>query len=103
MSAQAGYKFSNNWRLYLDVFNVFNAKVNDIDYYYVSRLPGEPAAGVADIHTHPAELVKSVSRFPRGSEVTTILYANKPGVSIYLFAHDLSPFTTWFVMRPLSL
>ena len=27
----------------------------DIDYYYVSRLPGEPAAGVADRHTHQSE------------------------------------------------
>ena len=25
------------------------------DYYYVSRLPGEPAAGVADRHFHPLE------------------------------------------------
>ena len=28
--------------------------VSDIDYFYVSRLPGEPAAGIADVHTHPA-------------------------------------------------
>ena len=26
-----------------------------IDYFYVSRLPGEPAEGVADLHTHPLE------------------------------------------------
>jgi hypothetical protein len=30
-------------------------KVSDIDYFYTSRLPGEPAGGVDDIHTHPAE------------------------------------------------
>ena len=30
-------------------------EVSDIDYFYASRLPGEPAEGVADIHTHPLE------------------------------------------------
>jgi hypothetical protein len=29
--------------------------VRDIDYYYTSRLPGEPLGGVNDIHTHPVE------------------------------------------------
>lgn len=40
--------------LTLDVFNVGNRKVNDIEYFYESRLPGE-AAPVADRHIHPAE------------------------------------------------
>jgi hypothetical protein len=44
-----------DWRLLVDVFNIFDAKVSNIDYYYTSRLPGEPAAGVNDIHTHPYE------------------------------------------------
>jgi len=55
VDARVGYKFTNNWRLFLDVFNLFNAKVSDIDYFYVSRLPGEPPAGVADVSTHPAD------------------------------------------------
>jgi hypothetical protein len=38
----------------LEAFNLFNAEVSDIDYFYASRLPGEPAAGVDDIHLHPA-------------------------------------------------
>jgi TonB dependent receptor/TonB-dependent Receptor Plug Domain len=38
----------------LDVFNLFDRKVNDIQYFYESRLPGE-AAPVADRHVHPAE------------------------------------------------
>ena len=42
-------------RLRLDVFNLFNAKTQDITYYYASRLPGEPAEGVDDIHFHPGE------------------------------------------------
>jgi len=28
---------------------------NDIQYFYASRLPGEPAAGVDDYHIHPME------------------------------------------------
>jgi hypothetical protein len=39
----------------LDGFNLANAAASDIDYYYTSRLPGEPAEGVADVHTHPLE------------------------------------------------
>jgi hypothetical protein len=55
VDARVGYKFSNNWRIFLDCFNVFNAQVSDIEYFYVSRLPGEPPAGIADISTHPAD------------------------------------------------
>jgi hypothetical protein len=40
--------------LTLDVFNLGNRKVNDIEYFYESQLPGE-AAPVADRHVHPAE------------------------------------------------
>lgn len=38
----------------LDVFNLGNRKVNDIQYFYESQLPGETAP-VADRHVHPAE------------------------------------------------
>ena len=41
--------------LQLDVLNLFNAKTNQIEYYYLSRLPGEAIDGVADRHVHPAE------------------------------------------------
>ena len=52
---QLGYKFSRTWEVNFDVFNLLDSQDSDIDYYYVSRLPGEPAAGVNDIHTHPSE------------------------------------------------
>ena len=39
----------------MTVFNLLDTRASDIDYYYVSRLPGEPLAGVADVHSHPAE------------------------------------------------
>ena len=38
----------------LDVFNLFDRKVNDIQYFYASQLPGE-SAPVADRHVHPSE------------------------------------------------
>lgn len=53
-NGEVGYRLSNKARLVLGVFNLFDADVSDIDYFYASRLPGEPADGVKDIHTHPA-------------------------------------------------
>jgi outer membrane receptor protein involved in Fe transport len=53
LNARLGYSFGPRFSLGLDAFNLTNAKVSDIDYFYASRLPGEPAEGVDDIHTHP--------------------------------------------------
>jgi hypothetical protein len=50
-----GYRLTPKIKLALDVFNLFNSKASDIDYYYVSRLKGEPSGGVADRHYHPVE------------------------------------------------
>lgn len=44
---------ARRYGLSVDVFNLTDAKASDIDYYYRSRLPGEPMEGVADVHTHP--------------------------------------------------
>ncbi|MCA1581719.1 MAG: TonB-dependent receptor [Acidobacteria bacterium] len=55
VNTQLGYELVNGLRIGIDVFNVLNARVSDIDYFYASRLPGEAAEGVNDIHTHPAE------------------------------------------------
>ena len=52
---RVGYQLSPKTKLALDVFNLFDSKASDIDYYYTSRLPGEPAEGVADRHFHPVE------------------------------------------------
>jgi len=49
-----GRKLTRNSELTLDVFNLFDRKVNDIEYFYESQLPGE-AAPVADKHVHAAE------------------------------------------------
>jgi len=47
-------RFGPKTELTLDVFNLLDRRVNDIEYFYESRLPGEPAP-VADRHVHPAE------------------------------------------------
>ena len=52
---RAGYKVNEDLRIALDVFNLLNRQASDIDYYYTSRLKGEPVAGVNDIHFHPVE------------------------------------------------
>lgn len=35
--------------------NLLDSRDHDIDYFYTSRLPGEPREGVDDIHFHPLE------------------------------------------------
>jgi len=62
--ARVGYKIDHKTRLSLDIFNLFDRKASDIDYFYPSRLAGEPAAGVDGIHFHPAE--------PRSARLTLI-------------------------------
>ena len=55
VNAQVGYKFNETWSTAVEVFNIFDSKVSDIDYFYTSRLRSEPEEGVDDIHFHPAE------------------------------------------------
>jgi len=50
---EGGYQLTPRVRATLAVFNLFNTSASDIDYFYVSRLLGEPAGGVADLETHP--------------------------------------------------
>ncbi|MEC5386757.1 TonB-dependent receptor plug domain-containing protein [Uliginosibacterium sp. H3] len=52
---RVGYAFTPATKLSLDIFNLFDRKASDIDYYYTSRLKGEDPAGVDDIHSHPVE------------------------------------------------
>jgi outer membrane receptor protein involved in Fe transport len=41
---QLGYQQPRKWLMAVDVFNLFDKKWNDIEYYYASRVPGEAAA-----------------------------------------------------------
>jgi len=54
LNMRASYKVSPKVMLYADAFNLTNAKVDDIQYFYKSRLPTEVAA-VEGLHVHPAE------------------------------------------------
>jgi hypothetical protein len=53
-NGEVGYRLSPRARVVLEGYNLFDSKTADVDYFYTSRLPGEPAAGVDDLHTHPA-------------------------------------------------
>jgi hypothetical protein len=55
VNARLGYRFDNGIRVQLDAFNLFNAKADQITYFYESRLPGRDRRGVADQHFHPVE------------------------------------------------
>jgi hypothetical protein len=37
------------------VLNVLGSTASDIQYFYTSRLQGEPVSGVNDVHFHPVE------------------------------------------------
>jgi hypothetical protein len=53
-NGEIGYRVSPRTRVVLEGFNLLDSQVADIDYFYRSRLPGEPLDGVDDIHTHPS-------------------------------------------------
>jgi outer membrane receptor protein involved in Fe transport len=53
VNGEIGYKFSDRLRLTLEGYNVFDAEVSDIDYYFESRLQDE-LEPVEDIHFHAA-------------------------------------------------
>ena len=46
---------NDRWRIQADVLNLFDSNDRDIQYFYASRLPGEPADGIEDIHYHVFE------------------------------------------------
>jgi hypothetical protein len=54
VNGEIGYKFSDRLRFVVEGFNLFNVEASDIDYYFASRLPGEPEGGVGDFHFHAA-------------------------------------------------
>ena len=50
-----GYNFPLGIKAQLEVINLLDSKDNAAEYFYIDRLPGEPAEGVADLHVHPLE------------------------------------------------
>jgi outer membrane receptor protein involved in Fe transport len=53
VNLEGGYRISKRLRIAFEMFNLFDAKASDIDYFYQSRLRGEPAGGFNGVHTHP--------------------------------------------------
>ncbi|GAC1658662.1 MAG: hypothetical protein NVS9B12_11240 [Vulcanimicrobiaceae bacterium] len=71
VSVQGGFKTGPYTKIGFDIFNLLGANASDIDYYYSSSIPSDPAytkpgyagpcpiaacgVGVADVHFHPIE------------------------------------------------
>lgn len=53
------YQLSESWTLGLGIYNILNTRANAMEYWYIDRLPGEPAAGAADVHIHPLEPISA--------------------------------------------
>jgi hypothetical protein len=64
VNALVGYELVRGLRAQVEIFNLFDAAVSDIDYFYPSRLPGEAEGGVDDIHFHPTP--------PRSARVSVV-------------------------------
>jgi hypothetical protein len=58
-NGDAHYELTGGWSLALGVYNLLNKKANAMEYWYVDRLQGEPAYGVADLHVHPLEPISA--------------------------------------------
>ena len=53
-NGEIGVNVNERTRVSFEAFNLFDSDVSDIDYFYTSRLRGEPDGGVDDLHTHPS-------------------------------------------------
>jgi hypothetical protein len=61
LSSRVAYQITSHWGISLEIFNLLDRDDSEIDYYYASRLPGEPAGpddgGTNDIHFHPVSSI----------------------------------------------
>ena len=55
LNGDVGYQLLSGVRVQASVLNLANARADDIQYYYASRLRGEASDGVDDVHAHPVE------------------------------------------------
>ena len=53
-NGEIGFRVNDRASISVQGFNLLNSDVSDIDYFYESRLPGEPPGGVEDVHFHPS-------------------------------------------------
>jgi len=49
------YAWTQGWDAGLGIYNLFNTHADAAEFWYVDRLRGESAQGVADVHEHPLE------------------------------------------------
>ena len=54
LNGDLGYQFGAV-RVQLSLLNLLDSNARDIQYFYTSRLSGEPAGGVGDVHYHQME------------------------------------------------
>ena len=73
LNLEGGYKLSKRVKIGVDVFNLLNARDSDIDYYYASRLPGEPAGGV-ERHSPSSDAAADGSNQPHRGVLVRIRY-----------------------------
>jgi hypothetical protein len=83
VDAQVGYETATDWRLRLDIFNLFNSQTNDVAYFYESRLPGKPN-GVEDIHFHPQRATQRAL-----DPVVSVLMQNRTRLWTFSFAESM--------------
>jgi outer membrane receptor protein involved in Fe transport len=55
LNARIAWRATDRLTLALEGFNLLDRDDSDIEYFYPSRLPGEPEEGVEDVHFHPVE------------------------------------------------
>ena len=57
-STVLNFRVGKRWQQFgvsLDLLNALDSRDHDIDYFYASRLFGEPEDGIEDNHYHPPE------------------------------------------------
>jgi hypothetical protein len=55
LNLEGNYAFGAGWKAGVGIYNLLDTHGNAAEFYYVDRLPGEPPAGMADLHIHPLE------------------------------------------------
>jgi outer membrane receptor protein involved in Fe transport len=54
-SGDAHYIIGSGFSFGVGLYNIFDKRADAAEFWYIDRLPGERAAGVADVHVHPLE------------------------------------------------
>ncbi|MGH9381138.1 MAG: TonB-dependent receptor [Thermoanaerobaculia bacterium] len=55
LNTRLAWRLSDRLTLTLSAFNLLDREDSDVEYFYASRLPGEPTGGIEDVHFHPVE------------------------------------------------